>query len=211
MAGQERDATLARQVVEAVRQIAVHYGLWLAETAHQLGPEAAVALESQAGDAFFPLLAKRLERALGLDRHVSDLVAGLGAERLEALLKALSVSWLAADGVWFRKVEDSRGMAEILQNLGFVRRVAFTKQCRLFRDVSQGLALTITVVNVDFSPETFVEIEHPAADREAGLAALPVIRDYAARLGLATECPTCYTELCRSARTGTTSKGASPP
>ena len=110
MAGQERDATLARQVVEAVRQIAVHYGLWLAETAHQLGPEAAVALESQAGDAFFSLLAKRLERALGLDRHVSDLVAGLGAERLEALLKALSVSWLAADGVWFRKVEDSRGM-----------------------------------------------------------------------------------------------------
>ena len=112
---------------------------------------------------------------------------------------------------WETSVDDGAVMAEILQNLGFVRRVAFTKQCRLFRDVSQGLALTITVVNVDFSPETFVEIEHPAADREAGLAALPVIRDYAARLGLATECPTCYTELCRSARTGTTPKGASPP
>ena len=29
--GDEKEATLARQVVEAVRQIAVHYGLWLAE------------------------------------------------------------------------------------------------------------------------------------------------------------------------------------
>lgn len=106
----EKSATLARQVAEAVRQIAVHYGLWLAETAHQLGPEAAVALESQAGDAFLPLLTKRLERALGLTRQIPDLVADLGAERLEELLKALSVSWLAADGVWFRTVEDARGM-----------------------------------------------------------------------------------------------------
>lgn len=110
MADQQKEAFLARQVVEAVRQIAVHYGLWLSETAHQLGPEAAIDLESQAGDAFIPLLTKRVERALGLEQPVTDLVAELGAERLEGLLKALSVSWLAADGVWFRKVEDSRGM-----------------------------------------------------------------------------------------------------
>ena len=103
-------ALLARQIVEAARQIAVHYGLWLAEAAHQFGPEQAVALEAKAGDAFVPLLSRRIERALALPGDVPSLLAGLGEERLEKLLTALSVSWLAADGVWFRAVEDARGM-----------------------------------------------------------------------------------------------------
>jgi hypothetical protein len=110
MAEDVAKALLSRQVAEAVRQIAVHYGLWLAEAAHQFGPEAAVAMESRAGDAFVPLLARRVERALGLDRSLSELLAGLDEARLEELLRALSVSWLAADGVWFRTVEDARGM-----------------------------------------------------------------------------------------------------
>lgn len=101
---------LSSQVVEAVRQIAVHYGLWLAEAAHQFGPEAAVALESRVGDAYVPLLARRIERALDLPGDVTGMLAGLGEERLGKLLDALSVSWLAADGVWFRQVEDARGM-----------------------------------------------------------------------------------------------------
>jgi hypothetical protein len=104
------EAALARQVAEAVRQIAVHYGLWLAEAAHQFGVETAVAMEARAGDAYVPLLARRIERALDLPVDVSTLLAGLGGERLEKLLGALSVSWLAADGVWFRAVEDERGM-----------------------------------------------------------------------------------------------------
>ena len=110
MAGQPTEAELARRVVEAVRQIGVHYGLWFAEAAHQFGPEAAVAMESKAGDAFLPLLAKRVERALGLDTPLTDSLAALGSDRLHDLLKALSVSWLAADGVWFRTVEDARTM-----------------------------------------------------------------------------------------------------
>jgi hypothetical protein len=110
MAAVRDEAALARLVIEAVRQIGVHYGLWLAEAAHQFGPEAAVAMEAKAGNAFVPLLAKRLERALGLERPLVDLLPDLGRDRLEGLLDALSVSWLAADGVWFRAVEDARGM-----------------------------------------------------------------------------------------------------
>jgi len=101
---------LARQIVDAGRQIAVHYGLWLAEAAHQFGPDEAVALEAKAGDAFVPLLTRRIERALDLSGDVPTLLAGLGEQRLQKLLTALSVSWLAADGVWFRTVEDARGM-----------------------------------------------------------------------------------------------------
>ncbi len=110
MAGDRSEAELARQVAEAVRQIAVHYGLWLAEASHQFGTPAAVAMEARAGDAFLPLLTRRIERALGLPADVPALVAGLGQERLNRLLDALAVSWLAADGVWFRAVEDERGM-----------------------------------------------------------------------------------------------------
>lgn len=110
MAGDRSEAELARSVVEAVRQIGVHYGLWLAEAAHQFGPADAVAMETKAGDWFVPLLAKRLERALELEHPLSEGIAALGRERLTGLLKALSVSWLAADGVWFRAVEDARGM-----------------------------------------------------------------------------------------------------
>ena len=109
-AGAQAAAGLATQVGEAVRQIAVHYGLWLAEAAHQFGLEAAVALEAKVGDAYLPLLTRRIERALDLPAAVPELLAGLGDERLEKLLAALSVSWLAADGVWFRAVEDARGM-----------------------------------------------------------------------------------------------------
>ena len=101
---------LAGRVVAAARQIAVHYGLWLAEAAHQFGPEAAVAMEAGVGDAYLPLLTRRIERALGLPGDVQGILAELGEEKLGKLLDALSVSWLAADGVWFRHVEDARGM-----------------------------------------------------------------------------------------------------
>ena len=104
------EAALARQVVQAARQIGVHYGLWLAEAAHQFGPEAACRMESKVGQAYLPLLMRRIERALKLPGTVEEQLAGLGRERLEALADALSVSWLAADGVWFRTVEDERGM-----------------------------------------------------------------------------------------------------
>jgi adenylate cyclase, class 2 len=97
---------------------------------------------------------------------------------------------------------DPEAMREILAHLGFSRRMAFTKRCRLFRDVYGGLALEGAVVSVDFSPETFVEIEYLAATRPAGLAALPVIRAYAADLGFTRECPTSYTDLYRNARRG---------
>lgn len=109
---------------------------------------------------------------------------------------------------WETAVADGEVMEATLRHLGFVRRVAFTKHCRLSRDRFQGLDLTITVVTVDFAPETFVEIEHLAADRQAALAALPVIRAYAARLGLDTECPECYTDRCLATRAAQAQQGA---
>jgi adenylate cyclase class 2 len=95
---------------------------------------------------------------------------------------------------------DPEAMREMLAHLGFSQRMTFTKHCRRFQDVYGGLPLNGTVVSVDFSPETFVEIEYLATTRPEGLAALPVLRAYAAGLGLTRECPACYTDLYLAAR-----------
>lgn len=93
------------------------------------------------------------------------------------------------------RVADGAALRALLVALGFVPRIAYTKRCRLFRDVFRERSLAIAIVTVDFSPETFVEIEHLAATRAAGLDALPVIRAYAAGLGLRRECRRTYTDL----------------
>ncbi|WP_428560213.1 MAG: class IV adenylate cyclase [Solidesulfovibrio sp. DCME] len=97
-------------------------------------------------------------------------------------------------------VADGPAMAALLGQLGFVPRQAYAKRCRCFRDTFRGLALEIAVVAVDFSPEVFVEIEHLAPSRQAALAALPVIRAYAASLGLSRECRQAYTDLFTASR-----------
>jgi adenylate cyclase, class 2 len=97
-------------------------------------------------------------------------------------------------------VADGATMWTILEHLGFVARLAFAKTCSRYMAVHTGLPLDITVVTVDFSPETFVEIEHLAATPEAAKAALPVIRHFAAGLGLTRLRPACYTDLFLASR-----------
>ncbi|MDD3312002.1 DUF6125 family protein [Pseudodesulfovibrio sp.] len=104
----QRRAEAARELTETVRQLAAHYGLWLAETVHQLGLDAALAAEREAGDRFFPLLAAKIERALGLE--AGDMWRGAAPEALEGAAQAVRTAWLAADGVWFQAVEEAAGM-----------------------------------------------------------------------------------------------------
>lgn len=101
---------------------------------------------------------------------------------------------------WETEVESGETLESILTHLGFRRKVAFTKRCRLYRETFRGLELTVTVVRVDFAPQEFVEIEHPAADQPSALAALAVIRDYAAGLGLTRVSHTAYTDRCLAAQ-----------
>ncbi|MHC1787984.1 CYTH domain-containing protein [Solidesulfovibrio sp.] len=94
---------------------------------------------------------------------------------------------------------DADATVALLIALGYVQWAAYAKRCRRHCDAAAGLALAITVVTVDFDPRTFVEIEHLAADEPAAKAALPIIRAYAAGLGLTRECATPYTALARAA------------
>lgn len=98
----------AEVLVDVIRQLASHYGLWLAESVHQLGLDEALAAEAEAGDRFFGILSGKLGRALG--RKPSKLFDDLDPETLERVTQALRTSWLAADGVWFQAIEQRAGM-----------------------------------------------------------------------------------------------------
>lgn len=101
-------ADQSAELIDIIRQLSAHYGLWMAETVHQLGLEAALDAEAEAGDRFFAILTGKLERAMG--KEPGTLLAGLDADDQEKIAQALRTAWLAADGVWFQAVEKQAGM-----------------------------------------------------------------------------------------------------
>jgi hypothetical protein len=105
---------LVASVISAIRQAGLHYGLWFAETAHQLGLEAALRAEAEAGDKGTAVVVKRVCEALGtgLEDGQPEALLGLDEPTLKALLDSLAVSWLALDGVWFQAVEKLADMED---------------------------------------------------------------------------------------------------
>lgn len=110
-AGEEADA-VARAALDAVRRLAVHYGLWFAGAVERFGIEPALAMEREAGDRLLPILFDRLGRTLAFASPdgVPEPLLRLEPAQREDLLRALAVIWLAADGVWFQAVEQRAGM-----------------------------------------------------------------------------------------------------
>lgn len=103
---------LARWVMEGFRRTLVHYGCWFREVEYQLGMERAVAVESQAGDAAWNIIVKRLAGLFGFEVEdgVPKALRHMAKPDLLKLLDAVSVNWLANDGVWFQAVEKHYGM-----------------------------------------------------------------------------------------------------
>lgn len=96
------------EILDIIRQLSVHYGLWMAEAVHQLGLDAALDVESEAGDRFFAILTGKLERAMG--KEPGTLLADIDSEKKDKIAQSLRTAWLAADGVWFQGVEKQAGM-----------------------------------------------------------------------------------------------------
>jgi hypothetical protein len=93
-------------------RILAHYAFWFNEVRHQLGSEKAMAILPEASKRSVGLQLQRVGKLLGFE--VKDgLPAALWEmprERLLEILKALSLNWLANDGVWFQAVEFTYGM-----------------------------------------------------------------------------------------------------
>lgn len=107
-----------RAIIDALRRLATHYGLWYAGAVQQFGLEAALAMEEEAGDRATTLMVDRLCKTLGAgqDEHgLPQALSGLDGAELAKLLEAVAVSWLAVDGVWFQAVEGRAGMVAAKQ------------------------------------------------------------------------------------------------
>jgi hypothetical protein len=103
---------LARYVIDALRRIVLHYGIWFSEVSHQLGLEEAIRLEQEVSASFLPIAINRLSKSLGLktENGLPTWLVDMEKEKLINLINAMSANWLTNDGVWFRAVEDSHDM-----------------------------------------------------------------------------------------------------
>ena len=103
---------LARFVVDIFRRTILHYGFWFNEVQHQLGMEEALRTESDVAASIFPIVLQRLSKVLGFEVE-DDLplfLTNMPKEKLISLIDAMSLNWLANDGIWFQTVEARQDM-----------------------------------------------------------------------------------------------------
>ncbi|MFH1985792.1 MAG: DUF6125 family protein [Pseudomonadota bacterium] len=103
-----------RLIRDLFQRTIVHYGLWFTEVRHQMGMERALDVLETVSQKSLDIQLARIGKLFGV-----ELVQGLPApvhdlsdDRLDRLIDALAVNWLANDGVWFQAVEFDSGMNE---------------------------------------------------------------------------------------------------
>ena len=103
---------LAHYAVDVLRRTILHYGIWFNEVSHQLGLEEAIRIEQEVSASIFPAAIKRLARTLGFqtEKDLPLWLVNMEKEKLISLIDAMSVNWLANDGLWFQAVENSHDM-----------------------------------------------------------------------------------------------------
>jgi hypothetical protein len=103
---------LARFAVDIFRRTMLHYGFWFNEVQHQLGIEEALQTENDVAASIFPIVIQRLSKVLGFE--VEDglplFLTNMPKEKLISLIDAMSLNWLANDGIWFQTVETRQDM-----------------------------------------------------------------------------------------------------
>ena len=103
---------LAQFVVNAFRLTILHYGFWFNEIQHQLGTEEAIRTEDEVSANILPIAIKRLSKAIGFE--IADelplSLTNMPKEKLVGLIDAISINWLADDGIWFQTVERRQDM-----------------------------------------------------------------------------------------------------
>ena len=104
---------MARAIVDSVRRMAIHYGLWFANAVKEFGITEALEMEREAGDRGGAIVMERLAATLGgtMKDGLPAALVDMPADRQKALQTALAVNWLVLDGVWFQAVETREGMA----------------------------------------------------------------------------------------------------
>jgi hypothetical protein len=102
-------------IIDFVHRLAFHYVLWFLEIERQLGKEKALECLNKVYGQANQLLFKKLSKALNFDLEKNGFptpLLMLDDPTLDELIKTISVSWLANDGLWFQAVEFERNMID---------------------------------------------------------------------------------------------------
>lgn len=102
-------------VLDLFHRTTIHHGIWFAEAMHQYGREIAFELLGKVYRQSYGIQTKRLVRLFGGETDAAGLpevLRGMDAGQSDQLIEALSVNWLANDGVWFQAIEQQMGMTE---------------------------------------------------------------------------------------------------
>lgn len=103
---------LIRWIVDALRRTLVHYGFWFKEVEYQFGMDVALEIEKEVGETSLSLQLRRIAKVLDIELQngIPAALYRMDEKRLEDLLDALCLNWLADDGVWFQAIENKFGM-----------------------------------------------------------------------------------------------------
>ena len=103
---------LAKLAIDFLRRSVLHYGLWFNEAQHQLGLDEALKTEAEVFAKYYPVAIKRLAGIIGfqVDNDIPLSLARMPRGKILDLIEAISVNWLAGDGIWFQAVENRHEM-----------------------------------------------------------------------------------------------------
>jgi hypothetical protein len=130
---QSRD-DLLRLILNAFHRTIVHYAHWWQEVERANGLDECIAIEQSVWTSSFALQMKRLGKVLGFavdNEGMPEALKMKAPAELRELLDALSVNWLANDGIWFQAVENRHGMdtAKTCNDSAWARFSPFEAAC----------------------------------------------------------------------------------
>lgn len=101
-----------RYILNLFHRQMIHYVLWFTEIRHQMGMEGALEMLKGASELSQNLQINRMAKTFGFKMKdgLPEPLLNLPDETLKNLMEAISVNWLANDGVWFQAVEFAHGM-----------------------------------------------------------------------------------------------------
>jgi len=99
-------------ILDALRRTFVHYGYWLKEVEYQFGAKVAHEIEKEVGETSMTIQLRRIAKILDIELQngIPAALYQMDEKKLEELLDALCLNWLANDGVWFQAIENRFGM-----------------------------------------------------------------------------------------------------
>lgn len=101
-------------LIDLMQRSIMHHVLWYTEIEHQYGREKAYEILQQVLPKTLEIQINRLGKTFGFEvsEGIPETWQKLSKEELTPLLQAISVNWLANDGIWFQAVEQEKGMTE---------------------------------------------------------------------------------------------------